>query len=203
MGPTLTATAREFVEVALQARTARVGRALTYTVPHDCAVQPGQIVWVPLRRGAEIGIALGRPERLPTFRTRDLWAVLSREPLVGPTQLALARWIAGRYACSIAEALTGFLPPGARSAPRLVLAVGAAEALRQQPSGRALLAAFGRQRLLALETAAAAVTPPELAALLRAGLVLARWPELGRAVSPLQPLAVPAPVSRLERAQED
>src|SRR3954466_13781385 len=113
MDPTLTTAPREYVDVALHARTARVGRALTYAVPRDYAVRPGQVVWVPLKGGAEIGIALGGPERRPTFATRDLWALLSPEPLVRPAQVALARWIAGRYACSIAEALSGFLPPGA------------------------------------------------------------------------------------------
>ncbi len=202
MGDDLTATAPSYVEVALLARHARLGRVLTYEVQAPWQVQPGQAVWVPLGPRTEVGVAVrvGVPE--PDFSTRPLLAVLGDRPLVSPLQLELAEWLAARYACSVAEALAGCIPPPARAAPRVRLAPGASAALRAQPGGAALLARFGRRRLLRLVEAAAAATPEAVGEALALGLLEADLPVPERQCGPLPPVALPEPASALTSAQE-
>jgi primosomal protein N' (replication factor Y) len=202
MGHGLSPPGRRYVEVALQARTARVGHLLTYAVPADWAVVPGQVVWVPLQRRADVGVVVGVTDRRPAFPTREILAVLTPEPPLALFQLELARWIAGRYACAVADALFSFLPPDARRAPRIAPAEGALDRLRELSAGRALLAALGRRRSLDLATAARAAMQPGLAALLRAGLVVSCSPALPCRQAALPPLELDPATSTLEPAQE-
>ncbi|HZU08079.1 MAG TPA: primosomal protein N' [Chloroflexota bacterium] len=189
-----------YAEVALQARAARVGRLLTYAVPDGWAVQPGQLVWAPLQGRTVLGVVTRVGQAPPPFTTRPLLAVLSEAPVVAAWQLQLALWLADRYACSVAEALAGFLPPDARR-PRLLLAEGAAAALAARPGGEALLRAFRRHRGgVPLSTAVRAIAAPALAELLAAGLVRPA-PVLSLATTPLPPVALPPPASRLTPAQ--
>jgi primosomal protein N' (replication factor Y) len=189
-----------YAEVALQARAARVGHPLTYAVPAGWWLAPGQLVWAPLQERAVVGVVTRVGQAAPAFATRPLLAVLSEAPVLAPWQLQLATWMAERYACRVAEALAGFLPPDTRQL-RLVLAEGAAAALTEHPGGAALLRAFRRYRSgVPLTTAAKALTVPTLAALLGAGLVRpAPVPPL--APTPLPPVALPPPASCLTPAQ--
>jgi primosomal protein N' len=146
MGDGVAAAPARYAEIALQARTARIGRLLTYALPPGWTPQPGQVVWVPLQRRTEIGVVarIGVPP--PRFATRRLLALLGETPLLSARQMALAEWLAERYACSLAEALSGFLPPQARATPRISLAPDAREAVARHPNGQRLLDAFGRRQ---------------------------------------------------------
>jgi primosomal protein N' (replication factor Y) (superfamily II helicase) len=171
VGDGLTAGPDAYAEVALQARSARVGRLLTYAVPEGWTVRPGQAVWVPLQRRTEVGVVARTVRVGPAFRTRALLAVLGDTALLSPRQLMLAGWLAERYACSLAEALSGFLPVGARVAPRLFVAPGAEARLEAEPDGLTVREAFGRRRYLELAEAAEVSSPEVVARLLRAGLL--------------------------------
>ena len=192
-----------YVEVALQARMARLGRTLTYALPDGVEVGLGQVVWAPLRDGAVVGIVTRTDAPPPIMVARPLLAVLSDGPLVASWQLELATWLAARYACGVAETLSGFLPPPARAAPRLWLNATPARLTAEGRGGAALLQAFGRRRSLDLAAAARAAGIPLLAQLLRAGLVCPVPLEQPRAALPLPSVPLPPAVAQLTAAQAE
>ncbi|HEY7063244.1 MAG TPA: primosomal protein N' [Chloroflexota bacterium] len=202
MGDGLTQPATPYVEVALQARTARLGRLLTYAVPRAWRLQPGQAVWAPLLKRTEVGVVARVGVLAPRFPTRPLLAVLGTAPLLGPRQMALAAWLAERYACSLAEALSGFLPAGARAAPRVGLGADGTERLAEWPSAAPLVAAFRRRQALDLADAVERASVPVVADLLRAGVLEAMLPDAVPAANPPSPVALPEVQSALTLAQQ-
>ncbi|HZS00297.1 MAG TPA: primosomal protein N' [Chloroflexota bacterium] len=203
MGDRLTPPSTPYVEVALQARTARLGRLLTYAVPRAWAVRPGQVVWVPLRRRAAVGVVARVAAPAPGVPTRPILAVLGSRPLLGARQMALAAWLAERYACSLADALSGFMPTGARAAPRVSPGPEGAETLAAEPAARPLAEALRRRRSLPLAEAAELAGVAVVADLLRAGTLRAILPDALPAWADPPPVALPPPRSALTLAQRD
>ena len=90
----------------VQHRTARVGRPLTYAIPAGLEVALGDVVRVPLGPRELYGYAVSEPR--PAADGARLREIVERVP--GPRAfdahaLALARWMAERYCCSLGEAL--------------------------------------------------------------------------------------------------
>ncbi len=80
----------------VQQRTARVERPLTYAVPDGMTLELGDVVRVPLGPRELYGFAIGAP--------RDAIPVAGPRAFDGDA-LALARWMAERYCCSLGDAL--------------------------------------------------------------------------------------------------
>ncbi len=203
MGDRLTQPTTPYVEVALQARTARLGRLLTYAVPRAWTPRPGQVVWAPLQQRAEVGVVVRVGVFPPAFPTRPLLAILGDRPLLGARQMALAAWLAERYACSLAEALSGFLPAGARAAPRVRPAPDTLATLAGHAGADRLAAAFRRRRSLALAAAAELARVAVVADLLRAGVLQAVLPDALPLWEEQGPISLPALGSALTLAQHD
>jgi primosomal protein N' (replication factor Y) len=184
------------VQVAPHAAQARVERPLTYAVPADCPVAPGQLVWVPLGARTVVGVVVGPGADIGTV-ARPLLAPLSPGPLLAPWQLALAAWIAQRYACGLGAALAGFLPPAARASLRLALVPERAAG----PEAADLRAAFGRRRYLPLAAATRHLGVERVARALRDGLLHAPLDAPPRAERCAPPAALPPPHSTLTPAQ--
>ncbi len=93
---------------------ARVVGTFSYAVPPAlrAAVAPGQVVRVPFRRTRLPAIVVALSEQAPDFETRDLLEIAEPTPVLTPIQIALGRWMAEHYLCSLAEALFAMLPPG-------------------------------------------------------------------------------------------
>ena len=105
--------------VAIRAAT-EGGRAatLSYRVPEPLRplVQPGQLVWVPLRRQQVQGVVLDLFAPADDVAERDLRDVSDigdPEATLTPAGLQLARWVARTYRASLYEVLALLLPPGA------------------------------------------------------------------------------------------
>ncbi len=123
-----------FAEIAVD--SAGLTEGLTYKVPPALAesIEPGQLVWVPLKQNRAQGIVMSLSERRPEFTTRELSEIAHPRPVLLPYQLNLARWMSQYYLSSLYEAAALMLPPGLSRAakPTLTLtAEGAAEAERQ------------------------------------------------------------------------
>ncbi len=90
----------------VQQRTARVERPLTYAVPDGMTLELGDIVRVPLGPRELYGFAIGSPrEAIPAAGTRAVVERVAGPRAFDADALALARWMAERYCCSLGDAL--------------------------------------------------------------------------------------------------
>ena len=83
-----------------------------YAIPSGMPVQPGQLVWVPLRAQYRQGVVIGLSATSPVVETKEILQVVDPQPFLSRAQLDLATWIARYYLCSLAEAVFLMLPPG-------------------------------------------------------------------------------------------
>ncbi len=101
---------RACVEVALPVPLLN---PFTYALPLGVEAEAGARVRVPFGPRKLVGVVLGEASRRPP-KVRAVEAVLDATPLLGPAQLALAKWVADYYHAPIGEVATLFLPPRVR-----------------------------------------------------------------------------------------
>ena len=103
----------EYVDVALNLP---VDREFQYRVPDGLRGQLalGARVQVPFRNRVATGFCVRFSTDVAHPRVRDVKGIVDDAPLLTDALLALARWIAERYACSLGEALSAVLPPSVR-----------------------------------------------------------------------------------------
>ncbi len=91
----------------VQQRTARVERPLTYAVPDGMQLGIGDVVRVPLGPRELYGYAISAPRDAasPPPGTREVTERVPGPRAFDEAALALARWMAERYCCSLGEAL--------------------------------------------------------------------------------------------------
>ncbi len=122
-----------FAEVAMD--SPGLAEGLTYAIPAELQsiIQPGQLVWGPLKQGRAQGVVLAVSPDTPAsgFKIRALVDVVDRQPVLLPYQLELARWISAYYCCGLYEATALMLPPGLSRVARPTLTL--------TPAGRGLL----------------------------------------------------------------
>lgn len=110
--PPVTASEFEAVAVAVAAYRAHDPRRFTYTVPehlHGC-LRPGHLVTVPFGGRTTYGLVTAPVSERPDFPLRDVERLLHPAPLVSPTHLALATWLADTYVTSAFSAVRLVLP---------------------------------------------------------------------------------------------
>ncbi|MDE2993494.1 MAG: primosomal protein N' [Chloroflexota bacterium] len=103
----------EAVAVTVAAYGAHDPRRFTYTVPdhlHGC-LRPGQFVAVPFGERTTYGLVTAPVTERPDFGLRAVERLLHPAPLVSPTHLALAVWLADTYVTSAFGAVRLVLPP--------------------------------------------------------------------------------------------
>jgi primosomal protein N' (replication factor Y) len=130
---------QRFVDVLVQQRTARVEHPLTYAVPAGTGVALGDVVRVPLGPRELYGFALGDAHDGPAPpNVRALAARVDAPPAFDADGLALARWIAERYCCTLGEALGAvvFAASLPRVVDRFVVAAPGSDAARTGVSER-------------------------------------------------------------------
>lgn len=93
-----------------------VRREFDYLVPAEFEgrVEVGSRVKVPFGPRTVLGCVTALLDASPHTNLRPLLKVLGTRGLVTPKVLALARWIAGYYACPVEVALRGVLPDAVR-----------------------------------------------------------------------------------------
>src|SRR5689334_14673312 len=101
-----------YAEVAVVRGMPGSAGALTYAVPADMELSPGQAVWVPLRKKLALGIVLRLHDRAPSFATRPIHALLDPPFALDPARVDAGLWLARETAASPFAALSPFLPPG-------------------------------------------------------------------------------------------
>ena len=85
-----------------------------YHVPPDLAdtLRVGHLVKVSFGRQKAQGVVLGFDDRAPVVHTKPVEGLIDHQPIVGETQLALARWLSRMYLASLADCVRLFIPPG-------------------------------------------------------------------------------------------
>ncbi len=93
--------------------TARLDHALTYlTGGHEVAL--GSVVEIPLGTRTALGFVIGNPtDAEDDGRLRAIHSVAPGGPRFDHSALSLAKWLAERYLCSLDDAITCMLAPGA------------------------------------------------------------------------------------------
>src|SRR4051812_42822495 len=91
---------------------APVRQTFHYAIPDDMPLSIGQLVEVSFRTARSQGIVLDLCETSPIPHVKPILDVLSPEPVVTPTQIALARWMADSTMTAISACLWLMLPPG-------------------------------------------------------------------------------------------
>ncbi|MGH2364100.1 MAG: replication restart helicase PriA, partial [Chloroflexota bacterium] len=97
-----------YVEVVVDTVVQRGAHTYTYLVPEGQEVAPGQAVRVPFGKQELSGVVL-RLDAAPLPQARQLTSASDTSLL--PHQLALAQWLAARYAAPIKDTVALFLPP--------------------------------------------------------------------------------------------
>src|SRR6266508_4227888 len=99
-------------EVAVFSGLRGPSRTFTYGVPDGMALAPGHLVRVALGPRAAGGVVVATGMPVPAAGLRDVDALIDPTPVLHPHQLELARWIAARYRCPLADAVRAMVPPG-------------------------------------------------------------------------------------------
>ncbi|MGE5263055.1 MAG: primosomal protein N', partial [Acidobacteriota bacterium] len=100
-------------------------RAFTYSIPPrlDGSIALGQLVWVPFGARRLQGVVVAFSETSPVEETRDIDEIIDARPFLSPRHIALARWIARTYLCSLNDAIQLMLPTGVEQEPRLLISL--------------------------------------------------------------------------------
>ena len=100
-----------YAEVALNLG---VAQSFTYHIPDELigTLQSGHLVRVSFRTAQEAGIVVGLSDEKPDFTTKPVLERLDPQPVLTPTQLELARWLAETTLTPIGTCLWVMLPPG-------------------------------------------------------------------------------------------
>src|SRR2546426_6843016 len=160
-------------EVAVFAGLRGPARTFSYAVPDELTLLPGHLVRVGLGRRTVPGVVIALDGAAATTRElRPIGALVHPLPLLRPHQLALARWIAERYRCALADAVRAMLPPALASRARSTK-LGTARGERTEtvfaiaPAGKEAMTGgvrLGARQLVTLRAlAAGAVTGHDLA----------------------------------------
>ncbi|HOQ99655.1 MAG TPA: primosomal protein N' [Anaerolineae bacterium] len=181
----------------------------------------GQMVWVPFGSRRLAGIVTGFAEAAPVDEVREIEALVDERPVVIPSQIALAAWMAREYLAPFGRALWSMLPPGTmRTAETWVEAIAEPlpEGTALSPNQRAVWQALAGRGAVPLKRVAnlarVAGWRPALTALVERGLVR-QWdgdrppavrPKTERFLRALTPCPSPtgaADAARWERGESD
>ncbi|TMG46554.1 MAG: primosomal protein N' [Chloroflexi bacterium] len=159
-------------EVAVFAGLRGPARTFSYLIPSGLDLEPGHLVRVGLGQRAVAGVVISLNGAVIARELRPVDALVHPLPLLRPHQLALARWIAERYRCGLADAVRAMLPPALASRARSTK-LGTARGERTEtvfaiaPAGKEAMTGgvrLGARQLVTLRAlAAGAVTGHDLA----------------------------------------
>ena len=134
-----------YAEIAVTSRTSRATGAFTYSVPANLNPVVGTLVWVPFGQRLSQGIVVALADAEPPFPTKDIFALCGPLPVLSPAQIALARWIADHYCCSLSAAVNQMLPAELRQkATPLYSLAGEPSGDVADPRPAGLVAALGK-----------------------------------------------------------
>jgi primosomal protein N' (replication factor Y) len=101
-----------FAEVAVGAAEVRGARTFHYAVPTalDARLVPGQLVLVEFGKRHLHGVVMTRSDQCPVADPKPILDIIWDTPFLDHRRLEFARWLAGRFGASMAEAVENLLP---------------------------------------------------------------------------------------------
>jgi primosomal protein N' (replication factor Y) len=90
-------------------------QTFTYHLPDELKgrLSVGSLVIVPFSSRRLYGVVVDLSDEPPAFETRPVESLADDEPMLTPTQVALARWMSREYLAPLWQCLALMLPPGA------------------------------------------------------------------------------------------
>jgi primosomal protein N' (replication factor Y) len=101
----------KYAEVSVNSPVAQ-RRTFSYAIPSGLDVREGQAVLVPFGEKVLQGIVLEISPVPAVEDTREILDIIESEPILSPSQIALARWISEYYLAPLFSAAALMLPPG-------------------------------------------------------------------------------------------
>ncbi len=169
-----------YAEVAVDAPFGH-DRTLSYSIPPELIVEPGQLVWVPLGTRPVQGMVFQLVDQPQVEVTKDIIAPVEPSTLVSSIGLDLARWISRYYLASLFESAALMLPPGFKGRVRSYVQPipprsDASQGLRpREQDALEFLKADGELREADLIKALGRGSQYEVRRLLQKGLIYRRW----------------------------
>ncbi len=99
-----------YADVLVHHPYSRKQESLTYVIPDEMRLAPGNGVSVPFHNKNYPGLVLRVHEAAPVFKTKNIHGILESASLLFPWQIQMAEWISEYYFCSLWEAVRLFLP---------------------------------------------------------------------------------------------
>jgi primosomal protein N' (replication factor Y) len=99
-----------YAELAIYQAAAR--RTFHYAIPEGWQVAVGQLVEVSFRTSHSQGIVVSLTPESPVAHPKPVLDIISTEPVVTPSQIALAQWMAEHTMAPLGACLWLMLPPG-------------------------------------------------------------------------------------------
>ncbi len=112
-----------YAQVVVDQSGRALDREFTYSVPAhlEDGLRVGSYVLVPFGRRRVAGWVVGFTDDPPDARIRPVADLIVDDPVFDDGGLALTRWMAEHYGCSLRDALRCLMPPGAGREPRTVV----------------------------------------------------------------------------------
>ncbi|SVD26256.1 uncharacterized protein METZ01_LOCUS379110, partial [marine metagenome] len=124
----------KFVEVAVDSPGSG-DRTFTYSMPPGLSLELGHSVIVPFGNQTKQGIVFGASDTSDLDLVRDVLELTDSNPLIGPIQLELARWVSQQYFCTLFQACSLMFPPGARKRKSVWLSVASGSEISELKFG--------------------------------------------------------------------
>ncbi|MGC7878277.1 hypothetical protein ACP3TI_03260 [Desulforudis sp. 1190] len=145
-----------YAQVIVDLPVANVDKVYHYGVPEQFRQQvtTGARVLVPFGRRKLTGYVVGISSAAGVEQVKDILAVLDAQPAFTPELLALARWLAERYLCTISEAIAAVAAPTRKAQPRYRWRPGSYPLIKNSAitTKRNLSSALSRKPFLTLTT---------------------------------------------------
>lgn len=99
-----------YAEILLQQKIGQDKDTLTYHIPENLEITPGNLVKISLKKKITTGLVLEIHENKPFFKTIDIIEKIQEKPLLSPRQIQLLEWMSEYYFCPLHKTLKLFIP---------------------------------------------------------------------------------------------
>lgn len=101
---------QKFAEILFQQKTGLDKDTLTYEIPEELTLNPGDLVNLSLKKKITTGLVLETHNNVPPFKTVKILNKTKLSPLLSKNQINLLKWLSKYYFCPLYKTLKLFIP---------------------------------------------------------------------------------------------